>query len=768
MTNDGAKRVRFSSYEVDLETGELWKHGVALKIAGQPFEILAYLVDRPGQLVSREELRAQLWPHETFVDFDHGLNAAVNRLRLALCDSAEDPKYIETLPRRGYRFIAAVEEVASEITVSEAAAEEPVAALHGGVRTGNRDIGWQGQCSPLTVDAAPDAGFGIPEAAVVKRRWQKMFSNLWGRRFWLLCAGSATLAVVGFWLFGGRLQLGSNPQAKIATVAGTPILLSSLTSFSDRTSQPAFSPDGSRVAFVREGFLPRNTGIWTKQVSGDELIQLTNNGGDCCPVWSPDGQWVTFSRISGRERKVFRIAANGRELRELFASDAVAGHGELDWSPDGKAIAYVADGQEGSSAIFLRPLADQKLADQRLADQRARQVSSPSALERDWGPAFSSDGSRLVFVRNNQEVMVISIEGREIQRLFKTPGHIMGSPAWTPDGQSIVFAASNGEGPNLMRISAAGGKATNIREAGDLALNPAIARRGFRLACDELTVTRSIDQIDFDHPGQKVRRLVTTAGGENTAIQISHDGTKLVFQSDRAGESEIWVSDRDGQDPVRMTAIGEAGSPRWSPDDKEIVFESGAREGAGTNGGVFLIKSSGGEPRSLIQDSFSNRAPRWSNDGKWIYFGSNRSGKWQVWKVPAWGGTPVQVTRSGGFAAEESLDGKFLFYVKQERGSAEIWKMAAAGGGETLVNPAIHPLDWGAWTIVKDGLLFVEPGVDDDPSVSLYDFSSERMKRLAALDKPPFWITATRDGRSVIFDQPGQFESHVALLENFR
>jgi hypothetical protein len=128
----------------------------------------------------------------------------------------------------------------------------------------------------------------------------------------------------------------------------------------------------------------------------------------------------------------------------------------------------------------------------------------------------------------------------------------------------------------------------------------------------------------------------------------------------------------------------------------------------------------------------------------------------------------VQVTRSGGFAAEESLDGKYLFYVKQERGSAEIWKMAAAGGGETLVNPAIHPLDWGAWTIVKDGLLFVEPGVDDDPSVSLYDFSSERMKRLAALDKPPFWIAASRDGRSVIFDQPAQFESHVALLENFR
>jgi len=108
MSNNGSRRVRFNGYEVDLETGELWKRGVALKLAGQPFEILAYLVQRPRQLVSREELRAQLWPQETFVDFDHGLNAAVNKLRLVLCDSAENPKYIETMPRRGYRFIAPV------------------------------------------------------------------------------------------------------------------------------------------------------------------------------------------------------------------------------------------------------------------------------------------------------------------------------------------------------------------------------------------------------------------------------------------------------------------------------------------------------------------------------------------------------------------------------------------------------------------------------------------------------------------------------------
>src|SRR5262249_26987923 len=114
MTPNDRSRARFGLYEVDLHTHELWKFGTRLKLVGQPFEILAVLLSKPGKLVTREELRSRLWPADTFVDFNHGLNAAVNKLREALCDSAEKPRYIETLPRRGYRFIAAVEPAGSE------------------------------------------------------------------------------------------------------------------------------------------------------------------------------------------------------------------------------------------------------------------------------------------------------------------------------------------------------------------------------------------------------------------------------------------------------------------------------------------------------------------------------------------------------------------------------------------------------------------------------------------------------------------------------
>src|SRR6202023_2908876 len=124
MTGIGSDRVSFGPFEVDLHTHELWKYGTRIRLVGQPFEILALLLSKPGELVTREELRGRLWPGDTFVDFDHGLNAAVNKLREALSDSAENPKYVETLPRRGYRFIAPVDGCSAPSGIGIAAAPE--------------------------------------------------------------------------------------------------------------------------------------------------------------------------------------------------------------------------------------------------------------------------------------------------------------------------------------------------------------------------------------------------------------------------------------------------------------------------------------------------------------------------------------------------------------------------------------------------------------------------------------------------------------------
>jgi len=138
-----ASLIRFGVFEVDLETGELRRHGLKIKLRDQSFQVLALLLERPGQLVTREQLQRKLWATDTFVDFDRGLNKAINRLREALGDSSEAPSFIETLPKRGYRFIAPLEDSGSAVpppapAVKTRVEPEPLPAMAVSVRSSTR------------------------------------------------------------------------------------------------------------------------------------------------------------------------------------------------------------------------------------------------------------------------------------------------------------------------------------------------------------------------------------------------------------------------------------------------------------------------------------------------------------------------------------------------------------------------------------------------------------------------------------------------------
>src|SRR5438132_11740656 len=127
---------RFAAFEINLHSGQLRKSGMRLRLSGQPFQVLAVLVERPGELVTREELRSKLWLADTFVDFDHGLNNAVARIREGLDDSSDTPRYVETIPRRGYRFIALLTEVRLA-TVTPSTGESSVSPAIEITRPGN-------------------------------------------------------------------------------------------------------------------------------------------------------------------------------------------------------------------------------------------------------------------------------------------------------------------------------------------------------------------------------------------------------------------------------------------------------------------------------------------------------------------------------------------------------------------------------------------------------------------------------------------------------
>jgi len=740
MSRIESNRARFGPYEVDLHTHELWKYGTRLKLVGQPFEILSLLLRRAGDLVTRDEMRERLWPSDTFVDFNHGLNAAVNKLREALSDSADDPRYVETLPRRGYRFVAAIEWIpaqAAESNSSGVAYRDP---------------------PELVVSAIPTDG-----AAAEGRH---------GARFppyaVIASAVIALLAIasVAFWfLHGDRLLANRAPVERIRP-------LFSVT----ETSGPAFSPDGNYVAFSHDGL--HGAGIYVTRVFGDQVRQLTNDEHDCCPVWSPDGRWIAFSRYNDgdKQHSIYLLAADGSDQkhaaeqaagahsaaftpavvtteRRLDTGGVVPRRGEIDWSPDGKWIAF-----SGPTGIYLTSPDHPDVH---------RLIETPTGAE-DWGPQFSPDGFNIMFVRNWQvgepdEVWLVPTNGGDHTRLFSERGRITSPPQWSADGRSVIYSSNRTGHPSLLRVSLDAPDAEIVlKEAGSPAWDPAVSRHGYRLAYERLQRSLSIWQLDLSsaasaHPALLVASTSDTDQGPGA--QFCPDGKKLAYMSDRTGTMEIWVADRDGSNPYQLTAVGGAGTPRWSSDCQSIAFDVGSTTGER----VVTISLNGGPPHVLAEGI----VPSWSRDGKWVYFASGRSGSFQVWKVPAAGGTPIQVTQHGGHAAFESLDGRYLYYAKNSQAEPEVWRVPVAGGEEVPM-PLVRPGTWASWQVVEGGILFVGPSLGHQAVLSFFDAARNRTSTVAVLERTPFWLGATTDGKTVAFDQPGREQSRAMLIENFR
>lgn len=824
MTNIHSNRARFGPYAVDLHTHELWKFGTRLKLVGQPFEILAVLVSRHGELVTRKELRNRLWPSDTFVDFNHGLNAAVNKLREALSDSADNPRYIETLPRLGYRFIAKVEwleakppqSVLPEAELSQSRLSQSLQSQFAASRVGTNPP--TPAENPAIASSARDAKPILTSLVPLEESAPAVSQTSFLSRY-LMGAGALFTA---FLIAVLMIHPPSSPKAS----PSTPSMIQRtrpLVSIAD-TNSPAFSPDGTLVAFFREHSQSSEAGIYVTAVGSDQLLQLTSNPNDCCPVWSSDSRWIAFTRLNNHEYSIYIVPADGggdakrqaekalaaestgpliqrititaaakvfTNERKLDTSSVAVRRGGIDWSPDGKSIAFA-----GPDGIYL--VSPENSASD---NPSSRRITNSPPLSEDWGPSFSLDGTKILFVRDHQsglsnEIQSVSVTGGDSTHIFTEPGRITSPPQWSSDGHSIIFSSNRTGHTALWRVSLdAPDSAAQINEAGSPAWDPAISRRGYRLAYERLLRSLSIWQMDLSDSADKRPYLVvssTSDTDQGPGPQFSPDSKRLAYMSDRTGTMEIWISNRDGSNGFQLSAVGGAGTPRWSPDSQSVAFDVGTTSGSR----IVAMNLHGGEPQMVTRDH--SVCPSWSRDGKWIYFASTRSGDWQVWKIPATGGDPIQVTHHGGHAALESHDGKYLYYAKNATAEPEIWRVPLAAvskavakkvtaedaakaatvvgpgddqtddGSEEKLMPLVRPGTWASWQVVEGGILFVGPSLGHQAVLSFYDFAKDRTTTISVLERTPFWLGATPDGKTIAFDQPGREQDQAMLVENFR
>ena len=744
--NDGrSNRFRFGPFEADLRTCELFKHGVRLKLGGQPFDILAILVANPGQLVTREQLRAQLWPSDTFVDFNHGLNAAINKLRDALSDSVDSPRYIETLPRRGYRFIALVDPgiVQSVTSTDDPSSHQPEIAPADSIVPNSLDAAHSFPLTPLTSD--------VPAVSPLSAK-RSFFAHSY-----LIAASLAALVLIAATVLLQKVSFTANRHDSFTSVQR----IRPLANLADATSEPAFSPNGSYVAFDRSSADRKSSGIFVQSVGSDELLQLTDNPDDGFPAWSPDSRFIAFTRETAHDVSILivpfspsHVSASPSE-RKLDLRALTPIRREIAWSPDGKSIVFSA-----ASGLVLFSI----------ETSAPRQLTQAPPDSHDWGAAYSPDGSRLLFVRSQQagfrdEILLIPASGGEATQIDSEHANILGPPQWSLDSHSVIFSSDRGSHPGLWRVS------VNSRDTpvqiNDTGSYPSLSPIGSRLAYQRITRNLHVWERHLSEPGAKPRILIASSSetDQGPGPQISPDGKKVAYMSDRSGSMEIWVAQRDGSHPQQLTSLGNAGSPRWSPDSRSIVFDDGQRDGPA----IYSVSVNGGACRLLVpSNNHSNVCPSFSADGKWVYFASTRSGTFQVWKVPAEGGDPVQVTQHGGHAAISSLDGKLIYYAKSSYANPEIWQVPARGGPEKLVSPLLSPVTWAAWSVTTRGIVFAHPSGQGQPIVSIYDPTTRRVTNLTTLPIAPFWFTASPDAASILFDQPGWQQAEIMLVDNFR
>jgi DNA-binding winged helix-turn-helix (wHTH) protein len=503
MKNEASvHRVQFGPYEADFRTQEIWKNQIRLKLARQPFEILAMLVANAGELVAREDLERRLWPEGHFIDAAHGLNAAVNKLRETLCDSADRPKYIETLPRRGYRFIGEVAEVSGE-TQSSDATQRNVQGLATPAPSIATEITAPSSASEMTPLATKGA---------IHRHWR-------------------VLATVGLALTAGSLigfvltdHVRSNydpfePAKKTAEQQESVEKFAPADSKSDAARPHPATLEHRSTAKSLPDSLPHREGYGALQMAEFRTI-IPGDAGNAAPQFSPDGKRIIFMSNRSGPWQIWMSNADGSDPVQVTFTDSA---GTPRWSPDGKSIAFDAPLDDGTH-IFVAPIDQPSVA---------RPVAEGCV------PSFSRDGKFVYFSSDRTgdwQIWKAPVSGGSAIQVTRYGGFAALESA---DG-NVYYSKSRGENPEIWKVPVSGGDESLVTAS----VKPrtwrswTVANGGLLLFSD---TPDGKTFLDFYDPANYTTRALAPLHTAAYWMGATSDGKKVVMND--AAERQITMLD---------------------------------------------------------------------------------------------------------------------------------------------------------------------------------------------------------------------------------
>jgi len=723
MTGGCHSDFRIESWLIQPRLNRIEHEGERLQVEPKIMHVLLYMSERPGHVVSKEELLENVWS-DVVVTVDV-VSRSISELRKIFQDDARSPRIIETIHRTGYRLIAPVD---MRLSAGDRL-PEPVLTL-GGDSAGSI--------------VHPGADRTIAPTSDRTGRVERVP----GPRTTLIVLGLVA-AVVVVYSFTDQ----SDAPPTLVTVS-TPV-----TSSQGFEIHPFLSPDGTRIAFIWSGPDDGHLNVYVKTLASETALQLTDSPFyEYSPTWSPDGSEIAFARS---QKGIYVVPATGGSERKLTDINPSSSP-DVSWSPDGAAIAYT-DRKSVSDPYIIFVLAfdvSEPLA-----------VTAPS--ENSFGdatPRFSPDGQTLAFVRRSglsEDVFLVPGSGGSAVRLT-TDGSDIAGLDWSEDGDAIIFASNRAGAFQLWSQPVDGGEMTLVAAEGLSDLRYPSVRNG-RLAFTAASIETNVWRFELGVDATDGERIISSTWVDESPAW-SPDGSKISFVSSRSGTKEVWICNADGSQPTRLTRFNGTivGNPSWSPDGERIAFD--VRVQGHTD--IYIVNAAGGNLQHLTSDASEETLPTWSVDGQYIYFSSNRDGSWQIWRVEADAdddgpaSNAVQVTRDGGYYAQESGADGSLFYAKIDE--AGIWRLDAERTMQSKVTEDLPLGHWANWSLRGDLLYYVERTANT-PSISAFDLSTGMTSVLIRLGQEPRrfvrGMDVAPDGSSILISKTDHSRFDIMVAE---
>jgi eukaryotic-like serine/threonine-protein kinase len=646
--------IRFAAFELDTANGELRKAGVLLKIHPQPLRVLQLLVERPGQIVTREEIQHCLWANNTFVDYERGINFCVNQIRAALGDDAEKPRYIETLPRRGYRFV---------VTPTIGAPTEPqLVREHSAALTYARPE--DGNVATFPSSSEDVAKLATSISISPGRR---------GRIIVLILAALVAASVGGVAILRWKVRQRSGLNFEN-------LRFTKLTN-SGKAEDVAISPDGTYVVYAQRD--RSGVGLWVRHVASGSEVQILPSG-------EVDFRGLTVSR-DGNSVYFVRTRKESGSFKDLYAIPVLGGPARLlakdidspvSFSPDGRRFVYTTGVPQDANEVHI--------ANADGSENRVLATISGTSDNFQAGAAWSPDGrtiavslmlhgERTGFVLDSVSVLDGSVH--EILR----QDQVIGRPLWLPGGNTILLEVDNSKRlGQLWTVSFPTGKTRRVtNDLANWGIRVDATRDARTLAGIQWTLVADLWSASSANLSN-ARRI--THGGIPMVAALPAPHQKILAVS---ADDEPWIMSTEGTGVAPFSSLHEVATP--------VIC------------GNFIVAASyPSGPAETVQARAYGEKPRKLASGRLIWEASYQFGPADIVRVDADGLNPTKLASGLVYSPSCSPDGKFVFYVLMAH-PQRIFRVPIQGGEPSEVATVPGPSVRGTMRVSPDGKFLAFP-----------------------------------------------------------